>query len=751
MRKRGLIAFIHNPMFLLMLAVVIPGLVISGLGLVSLSRQKESRQFALLQQWQDRLERIQTRMEAEADQKLGEVFTFFRKTIPDLEDPLQIQKSLKNLLNLHSIVQYPFILDHRAQYIFPFTKSMLSWPAALPALRFSSSAAQGLFLKGENRELRERDWKAAIHTFLKGLNSSATLQDRARFSLALGRCYFKWGKYTQAAAYLIDITETMQTVLEEFPDLRFNVLHLLALAARRDHRIEEATSWYLKLYESVLAVQAAGNAETLDFFKNDALNFLTGHIAEGTPLDRRFFEARNRDRFERESAVDFSLRWSLFDLPSQEEESMPGRPESLDRERLRQIQEFYLADDDKERFYTGIQRRIEAGLRSGLFLNTDENSTSFRLDSGLQAAFTMIERKEPPATPLYIGFRLIPKYLESSIFTPSRQGIWRDTTPSVRLRRNEVPLTLSKDESILLRLSLRKAFTGKELAVVAPNPDYIARRVRHDLAVNTLLVASLAFTLLAGLFLFFRYLRREMELVGLKSRFLDTASHTLKTPLARIRMLSEQLQLDWVKGEEDRRKYLEKIIRETEGMNEMIGNLLDLSRIESGAKQYVFRKQSLGETAKKAIESISPTLENLGFTLKMNVDASLPPFEFDAEAVRLVLLNLLQNAVKYSREEKWISLSIHKIADEARIEVQDRGIGMAAGESLRIFEKFYRIESEETISVEGSGLGLYLARHAVEAHGGRITLKSEPGRGSIFTVCLPIETEGKRNGIGIDH
>lgn len=740
MKKRGPLAVSGNPLFLLMLAVVISGLFISGLGIASLSHQKESRKLDLLEQWRDRLKRIQSGMEEESNRSLHEAFVFFRKNLPDFSDPLQIQKALKTLLDRHPVVQYPFIISPHSGFLFPFSKKMTGLPALFPSFRFSAPATRNSYEEGEDRELRKRDWQGAIRSFLSGLDLSANPAEEAQFMLALGRCYFKWGKYPQTTEYLQDILERIPSALEEISGLRLNTLHLLALSARRMGRADEAANRYLQLYESILAVQAIGKAEGLDFFKNEALDYLSRHVAEGNPLDRRFLEARNRDPFERESSVDFSLRWALFGLPSVEETAIPGQMETLDRQRLRQIQEFYLSGDEKEDFYSKVRQTFETRSEPGDLPKTSDTQAA-HWDDGSGAVFTRIDGDVPDLPPLYFGFHLSPDYLDQKIFVPVRSEIWHDTVPDLRLSNRNNSAGSAGEKLTLMKLPLEDPFANRELAVVVPSEEYVLKRIGRDLTLNYLLILFLVITLLAGLFLAFRYLYREMELVGLKSRFLDAASHTLKTPLARIRILSEQLQLNWVKGEKEKKTYLGKIIAETDGMNEMIGNLLDLSRIESDAKHYDFRMNSLAETIEKTLESITPLLDRLKFQRRISIDPALPVFEFDAAAVRLILLNLLQNAVKYSRDEKWISLKALKEADEVCLEVEDHGIGIHENEWKRIFEKFYRIEDEITQSAEGSGLGLYLVRHAVDAHGGKITVKGEPGKGSIFAIRLPIKTK----------
>ena len=179
-------------------------------------------------------------------------------------------------------------------------------------------------------------------------------------------------------------------------------------------------------------------------------------------------------------------------------------------------------------------------------------------------------------------------------------------------------------------------------------------------------------------------------------------------------------------------------------MSEMINNMLDFSRIEAGRKQYRFEKTSLPQVVREAVEDYSGYTGNLGFALQVEIDDAIPPFPMDAEAVRLMVVNLLQNAVKYSADRKFIAVRVYPETGKncAVIEVEDKGIGMEEKDLKKIFERFYRSGDNPVQAVEGSGLGLYLVHHAARAHNGEIKVTSQPGKGSRFTVLLPM-TEAK--------
>ena len=171
----------------------------------------------------------------------------------------------------------------------------------------------------------------------------------------------------------------------------------------------------------------------------------------------------------------------------------------------------------------------------------------------------------------------------------------------------------------------------------------------------------------------------------------------------------------------------------------MINNVLDFSRIEMGKKEFNLRKGDLAEAVRETLESYRYHLENKGFMIHAEIPASLPPLTFDREAMASVLINLLSNAMKFSTENKEVFVRLAPLGQGVVLEVKDRGIGISRQELDKIFRRFYRSESGESSDSRGSGLGLTIIRHIAGAHGGRVEVKSEPGKGSEFSVWLPID------------
>ena len=257
-------------------------------------------------------------------------------------------------------------------------------------------------------------------------------------------------------------------------------------------------------------------------------------------------------------------------------------------------------------------------------------------------------------------------------------------------------------------------------------------------AFTLILVLSVTFF---GAYLVWRDVRRELRLAALRSQFVSSVSHELRTPLAAIRMFAETLRMGRASGPAAETEYLDTIVNESERLTRLLDNVLDFSKIERGERIYRCRPVSLAEVVRAAARTLHYPLSNQGFKLQVEIDKNLPPVSADVDAIEQAILNLLTNAMKYSPERREIELRLLRRDGDAVIQITDHGIGIPAGEQARIFQKFYRVPTPGNHQVPGTGLGLTLVDHIVKAHGGRVELESSPGRGSTFSIVLPLEEQ----------
>jgi signal transduction histidine kinase len=256
---------------------------------------------------------------------------------------------------------------------------------------------------------------------------------------------------------------------------------------------------------------------------------------------------------------------------------------------------------------------------------------------------------------------------------------------------------------------------------------------------NYTVLGALCLFMIGGILLTYRNISREMKLARLKSDFVANVSHELRTPLALIRLYAETLELGRLTSKEKYHEYFRIIREESERLTALINNILDFSRIEAGRKEYEFKETNLAELVRATLDSYRFQIEQNGFAFEENISADLPPVTVDREAIARSLLNLVNNALKYSKDQKYIGVSLYRTNGSVNLEVRDCGIGIAPAEQEKIFEKFYRCGDPLVHNIKGSGLGLSLVRHIARAHGGDVKVESSPDRGSKFTIALPLD------------
>jgi PAS domain S-box-containing protein len=228
------------------------------------------------------------------------------------------------------------------------------------------------------------------------------------------------------------------------------------------------------------------------------------------------------------------------------------------------------------------------------------------------------------------------------------------------------------------------------------------------------------------------------ELDQMKSEFVNMVSHELRSPLSSIRQ-KLSLIVDGLTGEinEEQKQIVSRVQHRIDGLIGMISSLLDLARIEAGRLVQQKERIALSEIIDEVVELMDQEVEKKGLKFEVTIDAQLFPVHADRQSMETVITNLLSNAVKYNREGGRVSISARNRGEFVEVKVADTGVGISEENLPRIFDKFYRIRSEYTRKVIGSGMGLPLVKAIVEAHFGTISVESESGEGTTFTVLLP--------------
>jgi signal transduction histidine kinase len=367
-----------------------------------------------------------------------------------------------------------------------------------------------------------------------------------------------------------------------------------------------------------------------------------------------------------------------------------------------------------------------------------------------QTLVLFMPRGSSPEHPALAGFVYDTEYLKTKFFPQALNMVLPSQEPGesrpqtaimVRSMKDSTPLAASMcwDGGVAeVERNFESVFPGLILGIKLPGTS-IASISNKFLRNNFLILGSLSLLMAGGMFLTYRNVTRELALAKLKSDFVSNVSHELRTPLALIRLYAETLELGRIVSPVKQHEYHEIIRKESERLSSLINNILDFSRIEAGKKEYNFRETDVADLVRSTLESYRFEIEQNGFHFEQKIDDNLPQLRVDREAIARSLLNLVNNAVKYSSTDKYLGVRLYRNNGTLNLEVVDHGIGIPANEQPKIFEKFYRVGDPLVHNTKGSGLGLSLVRHIVQAHDGEVWVESMPGKGSKFIITLPVQ------------
>ena len=255
------------------------------------------------------------------------------------------------------------------------------------------------------------------------------------------------------------------------------------------------------------------------------------------------------------------------------------------------------------------------------------------------------------------------------------------------------------------------------------------------------LMVVLAVAMSLGVFLVAGAAAREVRVAEIKSNFVASVSHDLKTPLALIQLFAETLELGRVRTPERAQEYYRIINGEAKKLTRLIENILDFSRMEAGLRPYRMEPANLSEVVTRVLARMETQFAQGHFVVQTDMAPALPRVLADEGATEQAIENLLANAIKYSGESKRIEVRAQLNGDHVEISVTDHGVGISRREQGRIFRKFYRVQRELGGGPQGTGLGLAIVDHTMRGHDGFVRVSSEPQQGSTFTLHFPIPGE----------
>lgn len=283
-------------------------------------------------------------------------------------------------------------------------------------------------------------------------------------------------------------------------------------------------------------------------------------------------------------------------------------------------------------------------------------------------------------------------------------------------------------DMVLQRVQSSNSQVVREITIISPEPRIFILRA-------TPLVGSGQ----GGAVVLLRDITERKRMEQMRSEFMANVSHELRTPLTSIRGFVETLLDSGTDDPQMTRHFLGIIAAETTRLSNLVDDLLDLSRIEERRVVHRWQREGVDKLIDRVFTICGSRAEEKQIAIKANLSSRLPPLFGDPDLLAQVLINLVDNAIKYTPEGGTITLSARVEGDEIRIDVEDTGVGIPAENLPRVFERFYRVEKARTRGTGGTGLGLAIVKHIIKGHGGRVEVKSTVGKGTVFSVFLPLE------------
>jgi len=704
---QGLLAR-RKTVFIFLVAILLPALVVGYMSLGAFSKRREAvrrlLESNLLISGESTLRGVEAALlerEKEALQP-GNFARLSRLESPSLRDE---RLPTGDAADSAQFPGTPFLLDGEYRIAFPKTGSerqpVPSAGEIAPESEFSKSLR-----RAETYEYSRKDFVRAAQTYRESLARAPSDRDKAMALEAIGRCLISAGNLNEAFKVYSELGE-------KYGRLQDRAGHFFGLTAafqiseveKRRKQGETGLRVLLDVYQSLKNGHWPVSLPEYDFFTSEIRSLIETDLQGGrTPEIERAYQALKNQPSPYLEALNFTEFLKRDAVPEIKERmgvsALRGNPQLQPDRLLANRDEGYclvsytpLPDfEERHTYYGGFCWDLESlkkKILPGIFGKISK-------ETGL--ALENIEENRP-GTPAAAGGPAA----EDSLLLPYRQ----------------FPLPW-------------------KLLVIQPGLDELERTARRENFLYGTLLAFIVVLMLLGAFLMGRDISREAETTRLKTEFVHNISHELKTPLTLIRLYGETLQRKGNLTEEQRRESYEIITKESERLSHLINNVLDFSRIDMGRKEFTFTTGSLSRVVQETLDSYRYHLEKKGFEVREEIAADLPEMMFDREAVASALINLLSNAMKFSPDQKEVTVRLFGSNALAVIQVADKGIGISKEDIAGIFKRFYRARSSVVSESRGSGLGLTLVKHSAEAHGGTVEVESEPGKGSVFSIILPL-------------
>jgi len=681
-------------LFFASLLILLPSAFLSYLGLQTVTEKMEN----LRAHYRSTVGLVRDKIERELLRDEDGIRTFILKSEPQSATTQDIQAWLRDLQQRNAFLEHPIVVSEGGGML--STSISKGWITTKPVSSPTNAVATKNFEAAQAMEYAGADFEGTLKLYRAALQSAAVAGDRALILARIGRCKFK---------------------LRRFQDGINEYKQILAL---NDHSLLIGS-----LPASVVALsQIADGYQSL----GDTLNYGRRMFALYQVLVQDPWDIADGKYLFYLKAAHAAASVFPTDVPQKQE---------LERQEEAILSQVVMLNLVAEKVIPKIVPESEFGAVADLqpkhlLISTNHVPHQFSIvkPPAIFRQKGIVSLAYQYRSP-YFTIELLPRVLKSADLEPT-------VAVAVLDERGEV-LYAQGDLSPLNQLAaenLSEMFPSWKVVLFDRQGRSVETLVGSERTLYLSLFIGIVLVMSVGIFVTVRAAAHEVEVSKLKADFVSNVSHELKTPLALIRMFGETLESGLVVDEAKRKEFYGIIRKESERLTHLINNVLDFSRMDAGNKEYQFEETDVVGLVRSTMEAYKFHIRDLGFEVESQLPSG-PLFALiDRDAISQAVLNLLDNATKYSDNTKFIRVLLSQAAQAVVISVEDRGVGIPKEFRERIFDKFYRMPDEKTRETRGSGLGLALTKHIVEAHGGTIEVESEKGKGSIFTVNLPIRT-----------
>ncbi|HKK45225.1 MAG TPA: HAMP domain-containing sensor histidine kinase [Balneolaceae bacterium] len=344
-----------------------------------------------------------------------------------------------------------------------------------------------------------------------------------------------------------------------------------------------------------------------------------------------------------------------------------------------------------------------------------------------------------PVNQEFLRHKYLPQKLTRKFGHPQKSGmnVWlRDWTTNKVIASSNPDATYNRHK-IQYEQNFPDFFDYWKLEVSFTDTPTLAAS-NASLFKNLVVLGAAVILLLGALVFMFISAQKERALAERQAGFLANVTHELKTPLAVMQAAGENLADGRVKDETRVKNYGNHIFSEAVRLRKMIEKLLDVAKADAGQSLIEPQPANIKELVNSYLDEHQKYIENKGFEIHLSLEDELPMVMVDIDSFEAIISNLVENAIKYTTNEKYLGITLHQKDRNVQLQIADHGVGMDKKDISHIFDKFYRAEDTLTAKTKGHGLGLSIVKNLVELNGGTINVKSEPGEGSIFFVTFPI-------------